>query len=77
MDKHFSNTLVYLEKLSEQMEQNLKYGKELLDMIESIVKKLYDNNCKNDADNICNTYGRCGHHFLRSLWGEYNRSILT
>ena len=41
-----------------------------------IVRQLYCNDCKyckDYADNICNTYGRRGHHFLRPLWEENNK----
>ena len=46
--------------------------------IQSIVERLYkigekDPAVKTNADEICNTYGRCGLHFLRPLWEKFNR----
>lgn len=38
----------------------------------SIVEKLYDNRFKDVADDICNTYGINGIHFLRDLWQKNN-----
>lgn len=45
--------------------------------IECIVRRLYklgakEFTVKDDADTICNTYGRRGEHFLRDLFNEYN-----
>ena len=45
--------------------------------IQQIVKRLYKVGGKNpevksDADNICNTYGRRGAHFLKELFYQHN-----
>lgn len=45
--------------------------------IECVVKRLYElgkkePEVKKNADDICNTYGRRGEHFLRGLFDEYN-----
>jgi hypothetical protein len=40
----------------------------------SIVEKLYKNNYKEDADNICNIYGMKGYEFLRDLYERYNKT---
>jgi len=39
--------------------------------IELIVSRIYEKGVKNDANNICNTYGRRGIHFLRPIWEKY------
>jgi hypothetical protein len=39
--------------------------------IELIVRKIYDKNNRQDAEDICNTYGRRGIHFLKPVWEEY------
>lgn len=39
--------------------------------IETIIRRIYEKGNKNDADDICNTYGRRGKHFLKPLWDEY------
>lgn len=41
--------------------------------IELIVQRIYEKGRKQDADEICNTYGRRGVHFLKPIW-EKNRS---
>lgn len=38
--------------------------------IELIVRRVYDKGDQNDADAICNTYGRRGIHFLKPIWEE-------
>ena len=40
--------------------------------IRSIVEKLYKHDCKDQADEICNTYGMRGMDFLRDLYEENN-----
>lgn len=49
--------------------------------IQLIVERLYKlwlkdkarhNKVKEDADSICNTYGRRGIHFLKDIWAKYN-----
>lgn len=46
--------------------------------VQLIVERLYkigekDPMIKVDADNICNTYGRRGLHFLKDIWAKYNK----
>lgn len=41
--------------------------------IRSIIEKLYVNGHKDDADAICETYGKKGIDFLRDIYGKYNR----
>lgn len=38
--------------------------------IESIVRRVYDKGNREDAEAICNTYGRRGVHFLKPIWEE-------
>ena len=39
--------------------------------IKQIVERMYKNGSREDADAICNTYGRRGIHFLRPVWEEF------
>lgn len=39
--------------------------------IELIVRRIYEKGNRDDANNICNTYGRRGIHFLRPIWEKY------
>ncbi len=39
--------------------------------IELIVRRIYEKGDKNDADAICNSYGRRGGHFLRQVYNEH------
>lgn len=41
--------------------------------IELIVRRIYEKGDRNDAESICNTYGRRGVHFLKPLWEEYQK----
>ena len=41
--------------------------------IELIVRRIYEKGNRNDAEAICNTYGRRGIHFLKPLWEEYQQ----
>ena len=44
--------------------------------IQTIVRRMYetkDSKVKKDADEICNTYGRRGIHFLKDLFFEFNK----
>jgi hypothetical protein len=41
--------------------------------IKLIVERMYKNGSREDADAICNTYGRRGIHFLKSLWEEFQK----
>ena len=41
--------------------------------IKQIVERMYKNGSREDADAICNTYGRRGIHFLRLLWEEFQK----
>jgi len=41
--------------------------------IQLIVERLYKVGQIDDADDICNTYGRRGVHFLRPLWDKYRK----
>jgi hypothetical protein len=41
--------------------------------IELIVRRMYDKGNRQDAENICNTYGRRGVHFLKPIWEEYQK----
>lgn len=41
--------------------------------IELIVKRIYDKGNRQDAEEICNTYGRRGVHFLKPVWEEYQK----
>ena len=41
--------------------------------IELIVSRIYEKGQKDDADDICNTYGRRGIHFLRPIWEKYQQ----
>ncbi|MCK4859921.1 MAG: hypothetical protein KAS87_05125, partial [Candidatus Omnitrophica bacterium] len=48
--------------------------------IQLIVKRLYDLgkkdlDVKKDADDICNTYGRRGIHFLKDLFYEHQQNV--
>lgn len=43
--------------------------------IKEIVGRMYKNGNREGADAICNTYGRRGIHFLKSLWEE-NHTVL-
>ncbi len=38
--------------------------------IEMIVRRIYDKGNREDAEAICNRYGRLGVHFLKSIWEE-------
>lgn len=38
--------------------------------IELIVQRIYEKGNRQDADEICNTYGRRGVHFLKSTWAK-------
>ena len=40
--------------------------------IKSIVKRIYTNGNKDDADAICSTYGRRGIDFLKPVWDEFH-----
>jgi len=41
--------------------------------IELIVRRIYEKGDRQDADDICNTYGRRGIHFLKPLWEEFQK----
>lgn len=41
--------------------------------IEQIVRRIYDKGDRNDAEAICNAYGRRGVHFLKPVWEEYQK----
>lgn len=41
--------------------------------IELIVRRIYEKGDRNDADTICNTYGRRGFHFLKPVWEEHQK----
>lgn len=41
--------------------------------IELIVRRLYEKGDRDDAEAICNTYGRRGVHFLKPVWEEYQK----
>jgi hypothetical protein len=41
--------------------------------IKLLVRRIYEKGQKEDADIICNTYGRRGSHFLRDIWKEYQQ----
>ena len=43
--------------------------------IQLIVERLYKVDQKDGADDICNTYGRRGYHFLRPIWEKYQQKI--
>jgi hypothetical protein len=46
--------------------------------IQGLVQKIYDKGIREDADDICNTYGRRGVHFLKEIWlKNQNKSIST
>ena len=38
-----------------------------------IVRRVYEKGDRNDAEAICNTYGRRGIHFLKPVWEEYHK----
>lgn len=42
--------------------------------IQTIVKSLYENTCKEQADTICNMYGEVGNYSLRDLYEKYNQT---
>jgi len=44
------------------------------DDITIIVRRVYEKGDRNDADDICNTYGRRGIHFLKPLWDEFQKT---
>ncbi|MBI4848180.1 MAG: toll/interleukin-1 receptor domain-containing protein [Nitrospirae bacterium] len=81
---HSSFIIEYLDKFDDP--KSIGYvGKIFLKMLEhfiadfrqehirSIVEKLYINQNKEDADNICNIYGMKGYEFLRGLYEKYNK----
>lgn len=81
---HSSFIIEYLDKYDDQ--ESIGYlGKIFLKMLEhfitdfrqehirSIVEKLYINQNKDAADNICNIYGMKGYEFLRDLYEKYNK----
>lgn len=39
--------------------------------IELIVRRIYEKGDRQDANDICNAYGRKGIHFLKPLWAEF------
>lgn len=41
--------------------------------IKLIVRRIYEKGDRKDAESICNTYGRRGIHFLKSLWNEFHK----
>ena len=41
--------------------------------IELIVRRIYDKGNRNDAEDICNIYGKRGVHFLKTIWEEYQK----
>jgi hypothetical protein len=43
--------------------------------IRTIVEFLYQKGYKEDANNVCNVYGRRGYDFLRDLYEKYNSSL--
>jgi hypothetical protein len=83
-DFHSSFIIEYLDKFNDT--QSIGYvGNIFLKMLEhfitdfrqehiqSIVEKLYINQNKENADNICNIYGMKGYEFLRDLYKKYNK----
>lgn len=40
-----------------------------------IVRRIYEKGERDDADKICDTYGRRGLHFLRPVWEEFQKKI--
>jgi len=74
----------YLTKFDDE-ESIKRIGKIFLKLLENttptfrqeeialIVRRIYDKGDRNDADAICNTYGRRGIHFLKPLWEEYQK----
>jgi hypothetical protein len=45
--------------------------------IKQIVRSLYERNCKQQANTICNMYAEVGYHFLRELYEEYNKPDIS
>lgn len=41
--------------------------------IKIIVRRIYERGERDDADEICNTYGRRGNHLLKPLWEEFQK----
>ena len=41
--------------------------------IELIICRIYEKGNYNDAEAICNTYGRRGIHFLKPVWAKYHK----
>ncbi|MBI4765542.1 MAG: hypothetical protein HY787_13220 [Deltaproteobacteria bacterium] len=84
VDRH-DNAMSFIEKLTrfEDEESIRRIGKIFLKVMENttptfmeeqvglIVSKIYEKGDKNDADAICNTYGRRGIHFLKPLWEKH------
>jgi hypothetical protein len=81
------NATFFIEHLTKfDDEESIKWiGKIFLEVLENttptfreenikvIVRKIYDKGDRNDAEAICNTYGRHGIHFLRPIWEEYQK----
>jgi hypothetical protein len=88
---HHHNTASFIECLTKfEDEASVKLiGKMFLKMLENttltfrqesielIVLRIYKKGNRNDADTICNTYGRCGIHFFKPVWEEHQKSRLT
>ena len=45
--------------------------------IELIVRRIYEKGNRKDAEDICNTYGRRGIHFLKPVWEEFQKNKKT
>jgi hypothetical protein len=79
--------MFFIESLTkfEDIESIKRIGKIFLKVLENatptfreeniklIVRRIYEKGAIDDAEAICNTYGRRGVHFLRPIWEEYQK----
>lgn len=79
-----SRFIEYLTKFEDE-ESIKRIGKIFLKVLENttpdydpedikvIVRRIYERSERDDADAICNTYGRRGNHLLKPLWDEFQK----
>ena len=73
LDKYtHSSDVEKVGKIFQEMLKNYVPPTYKQENIQSIVEKLYDKGFEGIADDICNTYGTKGVHFLRELWQKNN-----
>lgn len=84
LDQHKAHFFIQSLKKFNDQESVRRIGKIFLKVLEHttpmfkeedatlIVRRIYETGDRNDADNICETYGRQGLHFLRPLWEEFH-----